>query len=195
MADTHPDKWHVAVEREPSGATDAATGEPLTRDVVVARRTIGAFNVILKKDLASPIDGPQELHVVPDWTRLEDGELLFGGVTTDVLRSIPLAEARRLMEEVSVHALKSQDSRLYVPRRVDTPRDLALFAAVYVSLVDQGSTRPLERMSSVTGVSRNTLSARIRRARDRGLLTAPDESGLGRLTDEALRLINRSESE
>lgn len=99
-------------------------------------------------------------------------EQAFNGITTNLLRSVPMAHARALMrdryEQLAVLTLQSALSPL--PRRVESDRDYVHVAMAYVALVNGASIEPLKRLSEWTGESDDTWSARLRRARAREIL-------------------------
>lgn len=95
----------------------------------------------------------------------------FEGITTSVLRSIPLSHARALMrdrhEQLSVAQVKEDITPL--PSRVETDRDYVHVASAYVAL-GPISVEPIKRLSEWSGESVDTWSARLRRARAKGIL-------------------------
>lgn len=95
----------------------------------------------------------------------------FKGITTAMLRSIPMAHARALMrdqyEHLAVADVRSEVTPL--PSRVETDEDYIHVAQAYVSLV-QVSAEPIKRLAEWTGESPDTWSARLRRARTRQVL-------------------------
>lgn len=96
----------------------------------------------------------------------------FDGITTNLLRAIPMAHARALMrgrhEQLLVSGLREELSPL--PARVETDRDYVHVAMAYVSLVNGSSVEPIRRLGEWTDESVDTWSARLRRARSRGVL-------------------------
>jgi hypothetical protein len=95
----------------------------------------------------------------------------FEGITTSLLRSIPMAHARALMrdryEQLAVADVRSEVTPL--PSRVEEDQDYVHVAQAYVSLV-QVSVEPIKRLAEWTQESPDTWSARLRRARARGVL-------------------------
>ncbi|WP_139025128.1 hypothetical protein [Paenarthrobacter nitroguajacolicus] len=95
----------------------------------------------------------------------------FDGITTSFLRSIPMAHARALMrdqyEQLAVADLRSELTPL--PSRVEEDRDYVHVAHAYVNLV-QVSVEPIKRLAEWTQESPDTWSARLRRARAKGVL-------------------------
>jgi hypothetical protein len=95
----------------------------------------------------------------------------FDGITTSLLRSIPMAHARALMrdqyEQLAVADVRSEVTPL--PSRVEEDEDYVHVAQAYVSLV-QVSVEPIKRLAEWTRESPDTWSARLRRARARGVL-------------------------
>lgn len=110
------------------------------------------------------------------------------GITTSLLRSIPMAHARALMrdrhEQLSVADVRSGITPL--PSRVESDRDYVHVAAAYVALGGV-SVEPIKRLSEWTGESVDTWSARLRRARAKGIL-----QGTGRQAQIASAYLNQS---
>ncbi|WP_275778033.1 hypothetical protein [Paenarthrobacter sp. Y-19] len=121
----------------------------------------------------------------PDQLRIDFDEFLYSrlsegnshqvgpldGITTSLLRSIPMAHARALMrdrhEQLSVAALKDEITPL--PARVDSEADYVHVSCAYVAL-GSCSVEPIKRLAEWTGESVDTWSARLRRARAKGIL-------------------------
>ncbi|MFF1831517.1 hypothetical protein [Paenarthrobacter sp. NPDC058040] len=93
------------------------------------------------------------------------------GITTSLLRSIPMAHARALMrdrhEQLSVASIKDEITPL--PTRVDSETDYVHVSSAYVAL-GSCSVEPIKRLAEWTGESVDTWSARLRRARSKGIL-------------------------
>lgn len=138
---------------------------------------------------------PNQLNIDFDsmdygWT--PDGERrtkAWDGITTSLLRAIPMAHARALMrdrhEQLSVIDVRRDITPL--PARVDTDRDYVHVATAYVAL-GAVSVEPIKRLSEWSGESIDTWSARLRRARAKGIL-----DGKGRNADIAPRFKSLSE--
>ncbi|MCQ1988053.1 hypothetical protein [Arthrobacter sp. zg-Y844] len=94
------------------------------------------------------------------------------GITTSLLRAIPMAHARALMrerhEQLTVGGLRQELSPL--PSRVESDRDYVHISMAYVALVNGSSVEPIKRLAEWTGESVDTWSARLRRARTKGIL-------------------------
>ncbi|MHA7299512.1 hypothetical protein [Pseudarthrobacter sp. MDT3-1] len=95
----------------------------------------------------------------------------WDGITTSVLRAMPMAHARALMrdrhEQLSVVDVRRDITPL--PSRVETDRDYVHVATAYVAL-GAVSVEPIKRLAEWTGESVDTWSARLRRARAKGIL-------------------------
>lgn len=93
------------------------------------------------------------------------------GITTTLLRSIPMAHARALMrnrhEQLSVASIKDEITPL--PARVESEADYVHVSCAYVAL-GSCSVEPIKRLAEWTGESVDTWSARLRRARAKGIL-------------------------
>ncbi|MFJ6155602.1 hypothetical protein ACIQF8_01525 [Pseudarthrobacter sp. NPDC092184] len=97
---------------------------------------------------------------------------VFEGVTSSVLRSVPIRHAQALMrglhERLSLQDVEQRITPL--PSRVESEKDYVHISAAYVDLVKSHSVQPIQRLSEWTGESVDTWFARLRRARTRGIL-------------------------
>lgn len=107
-----------------------------------------------------------------------DEELMYGGVSTAVLRAIPMAHARALMRSPYERLLLEsvQESLSPLPVRVESDEDYVHVSAAYVDLVSAGSVEPIKRLAEWSGEKAKTWSARLGRARSRGILTGMGNS-------------------
>lgn len=173
--------------------TDAASltrEQAATDGKVTVIYDVYGWMVTLVTSVNSPFDGPETVTIRPDSSAEGiDVALATDGVTTEVLRAIPLADARRRLIRLKAEALQESGSQPVVQARLVTVADWAVFAETYADLVQGGHRQPLQHLARVTGVSRNTLSARVRRAREMGLITRPTSDSLGHLTKQATDLL------
>lgn len=106
-------------------------------------------------------------------TRQTKGEAVgpLEGITTALLRAIPMAHARALMREQyeQLSAAGIRRDMTPFPARVETDRDYTHVAAAYVAL-GEVSVEPIKRLVEWSGESIDTWSARLRRARAKGIL-------------------------
>ena len=143
-----------------------------------------------------PFTGPAKITIFFDWLNGGvEAALASDGITTEVTRYLPNADARRRLAR---HLTEAANQRLQerlraLPARLDALADLASFAQIYAGLVEERHRRPLAMIGKATGLSRNTLNARLQRARAEGLLTPPDEHGLSQITGKALDAIKKAE--
>lgn len=97
---------------------------------------------------------------------------MFEGITTQFLREIPMAHARHLLrpayESISVGLVR--EAMLPMPSRIESDEDYVHVASAYVDLVTGPSAEPIRWLSEWTGVKSATWSARLQRARARGIL-------------------------
>jgi hypothetical protein len=117
------------------------------------------------------------------------------GVTGEVLRAIPLSDARRRIKQIQREWADLHPPEWDEVERLSTDREWASFAAAYAHVVAQGERSPVTLMARHLGRSRNTVAARVRMARDKGLLTKPDPKSLGRLTEKAERILKAHEGD
>lgn len=123
-----------------------------------------------------------------------DGSLETDGITFDVLRDVPLQEARRVISAYGPRlrqALGLAQAASHLPERVETDLDYARMAKRYVELVETGRRNPIGELAELAGVSRNTMSARIRRARDKGFLEGPEGKPATHLTSKAREVLSQ----
>lgn len=99
------------------------------------------------------------------------GNRAFDGITTSVLRSIPMAHAKALMQEryEQINLADIQRHLRKLPSRVEKDSDYIHIATAYQALAAV-SVEPVKRLSEWTGESVETWSARLRRARSKGIL-------------------------
>lgn len=134
-------------------------------------------------DIDRKWDGPQgvDLQYLP----MSDST---NGINTDILRSVPLADARMRLRNLRARfGLGEELGHLVIPERMATERDWAVFASAYSLAAARG--KPLAALEGLTGTNRRTLASRTREVRKRGLLTAPTTDSLGQLTTKAKRLL------
>lgn len=146
--------------------------------VLRANYLVSGFAVSIGWDIGHPMGHfrePNKLEIQFDefeygTTETPDQES-FDGITTGLLRSIPMAHARALMrthhEQLSVADVRKH--LMPFPSRVESDRDYTHVAIAYVALVDV-SVEPIKRLAEWTGESIDTWSARLRRARAKGIL-------------------------
>lgn len=95
----------------------------------------------------------------------------FEGISTQVLRSIPMAHARALMrnqvEQLAVAKVRREIPEL--PPRVKSDADYSRVVDAYLALCAV-SVEPIRRLSEMSDESVDTWSARLRRARSKGVL-------------------------
>ncbi len=152
-------------------------------------RVSGCWKLTVVTLLNTPWDGPTSLRIdPPDDPYAEVGT---DGITAELMRSISLAEIRRTARELRTRLGRSahEVTTAAVLDRVETERDYALMAREYVHLVHQGYRSPVTRLATAWGLSRNTISGRIRRARAMGFLDGPPGRPADRLTEKARRYL------
>jgi hypothetical protein len=118
-------------------------------------------------------------------------------ITTEVLRAIPLQDARRRLRKIQ------RDEEAKLPPddwhawgdRLTTDYQWATFARTYAGVVESGERSPIMYIAAGAHISRHTVSARVRIAREKGLLTKPSKESLGQLTDKARRILAEVEGD
>ncbi|GHH47819.1 hypothetical protein [Streptomyces candidus] len=145
--------------------------------------------------LSAPWDGPSSLRIDPP----EDQEAAreSDGITAELMRSISLAEIRRTTKMLRARLGRPVDGpgASAALDRVESDHDYALMAREYVRLVEQGYRSPVTRLATAWGMSRNTISGRIRRARAMGFLAGSPGKPADRLTAKARRCLEGEELE
>ncbi len=145
--------------------------------------------------LGAPWDGPSSLRIDPP-TDL-DSVVGTDGITAELMRSISMAEIRRTTKELRARLGGAIDGSQAgaVLDRVETDHDYALMSREYIRLVEQGYRSPITRLATAWGMSRNTISGRIRRARAMGFLDGSPGKPADRLTSKARRCLEGEERE
>jgi hypothetical protein len=115
-------------------------------------------------------------------------------VTTEVMRAIPLQDARRRLRQIQRQREEQiEPDSWYDQDRLSTEYEWAAFSRHYAATVESGERSPIMRIAAQLHASRHTVSARVRRAREKGLLTHPTPESLGQLTDKARRILREQE--
>ncbi|WP_431933714.1 hypothetical protein [Nonomuraea jabiensis] len=184
---TLPDNWSLWADT-PDGIPAELRGRYLIDGVHVTFTaqprwiTNGPLSVSLD---ITPYDTESALHALDS-----------DGITLQVLRSVPLGEARRLITEWGRRIRERFYPHLLpppIPTHVTSDYDYAVTAMIYAQLTQDGERRPLQAMAEAAGINRETMSARLRRARQLGLLiTHGAGKPGGELTDKAIALLNES---
>lgn len=152
----------------------------------------GCWRVTLSAQHGLPWDGPESLSVTFAGNESADVSAAdeTNGISTAVLRAIPLADARVRLRRLRAGARVAPEVADVLRRRCVDPVDWARFAHAYAEVAKE-SRQPLVTMAEVSGVNRHTLAARAVKARELGFLTAPTDDNLGELTASAKQLIRR----
>lgn len=144
------------------------------------------WRVEFTADVTRPLlVGPLSMRVTLDSELLGEGE--SGGINTEVLRHIPLADARVRLQNLTASGRLAKYTE-FLRRRPRQPLDWAMFASVYVEAA-RDSKRPLAALAAASGKNRSALAQRAKRAREQGFLTSPTGDSLGELTASAKRLL------
>ncbi|MFE9171490.1 hypothetical protein ACFYNZ_18530 [Streptomyces kebangsaanensis] len=172
-----------------SSFADWPEGWRLDGEQLVYETELLGWKLTVLNLLDAPWDGPTSLRIEPP----DDLHTTVGtdGITVELMRSISLAEIRRTAKMLRARLGRSVDgaTAMTVLHRVETEREYALMAREYVRLVSQGYRSPVTRLATAWGLSRNTISGRIRRARAMGFLDGPPGRPANRLTDKAMRYL------
>jgi hypothetical protein len=155
---------------------------------------IGAWDVelVYGQGLGS---GPTELHITPSQAATE--AQTAGGITSAVLRDIPLSEAAtriarrqrdmQLLDDLVEHVAVMAAGR--PGRRGRDDLFYAVMSATYVLLRVFGERKPVAALASRTELGIDTIRTQIKEARKRGMLTGQAGKTGGELTMEALNLL------
>jgi hypothetical protein len=142
---------------------------------------LGGWFARIEADPNAPFDGPESVAVYLDMSDegIDDAIDMAhaaGGVTAEVLRSVPLNDARKLLRRLRTDILAAVDKAAYeLPERMTSLDDWIAFARAYASSAASNPLQPMIHLQRATGLSPNTLSARVRRARELGLLVTTGE--------------------
>ncbi|MET3904884.1 hypothetical protein [Paenarthrobacter sp. 4246] len=158
-------------------------GQPIT--TLSVRYQVEAFIVKIGWTVGHPLGAfrePNEMEIQfdPEWYAHRHSDqagsderesLALSGLTTRILRKLPVAHAQALMrdqyEHLEVEDVKKDLSPL--PSRVERDEDYVHIASAYVALA-AASVEPIRRLHEWTGESPDTWLARLKRARVKGIL-------------------------
>lgn len=155
-------------------AVRVATGRR-AEHIWVEYRLAGDWVVRIDGAVSSSADGPLAVSV----SQAADQEVP-SAVTAEVLRAVPLNDARKVLRRLRSDALAARDHHFYeLPARMVTPKDWIKFARAYARSATRNPHQPTAHLARATGLSPNTISARIRRAQELGLLVATAETDAG----------------
>ncbi|MFD5004354.1 hypothetical protein ACFWMV_15740 [Streptomyces mutabilis] len=170
-----------------TSSADLPEGWRLDGEQLVHEAELHGWKVTVVTLLNAPWDGPASIRIDPPDD--PQARVVTDGITAELMRSMPLAEIRRTARELRARLgrVTGEDAAGVVLDRVETEREYALMAREYVRLVEQGYRSPVTRLASAWGLSRNTISGRIRRARAMGFLDGPPGRPAVRLTERARR--------
>ncbi|KXF54643.1 hypothetical protein AXA44_40545 [Rhodococcus sp. SC4] len=142
--------------------------------------------------------GPIELLVTPS----DPQTYPAGGISSTVLRSVDFRAAMATLRSQLANADRwRRRSDEYEAGRIErirdalakgvTPEYLALLSSAYVSRVNSGQAKPVERLAEDIGKSLQTIRGHLWRARKEGLLTGSAGRKGGQLTPEASAILSR----
>lgn len=159
----------------------------------VVYRVFDIWDIRITSELFGLDAGPEAMSIQP--ATGADGLVIEKSypdlvITTELLRSIPMQDARNRLARHKLTRAAEEGYVEPIPERFETDRDFAILADIYARRVEGGERNPLKNMAQLYGISRNTLSARIRLARERGLLTRPTKDDPGSLTLAGKKLLN-----
>jgi hypothetical protein len=139
---------------------------------------LGGWIARISGQANAPFDGPEKVELSLDLTGDDDAvsdaiELAehSAGITAGVLRSVPLNDARKVLRRLRAEVLAGRDEGAYdLPDRMVSLDDWIVFARAYARSAARNSQQPMVHLARATGLSVNTLNARLRRAQELGLL-------------------------
>lgn len=150
-------------------ATRTASGHDGENRTWVKYALQGGWTVEIRGQAGGPVDGPVAVEVNWADTDYEDSS----GITADVLRAIPLNDARKVLRRLRSDLLATRDTGVYeLPPRMASPEDWVKFARAYARSAVRNPRQPVAHLAQATGLSPNTVAARVRRAQKLGLLVA-----------------------
>jgi hypothetical protein len=164
---------------------------------------VGGWAVTLRADPRAPYDGADEMTLGLDMSDAGMGDAIDlaeagGGITAEVLRSIPLGDARKVLRRLRSEFLTRYNRESYeIPARMRSLEDWALFARAFARSEASNPTQPVAHLSRATGLSINTINARLRRAQELDLLAAQTQTDAGHdwlvMTEKAKELLRGSD--
>ncbi|MET8140515.1 hypothetical protein ABZU32_09425 [Sphaerisporangium sp. NPDC005288] len=176
-----PENWHI---------THMDNGKPYQ---ITGFYDVLGWAVRIHYNPPAPWDGPSGIDIDfrGDEEEIESA-IESDGITVDVLRSIPLGEARRVIADIAKQLREKEGipELPQLPRRLETPHHYAVVAQAYIQAVEAGRKNPILYLSDLWGISKNTMAARIKKAREMGLLTGEEGKTADRLTDKAREILN-----
>lgn len=146
---------------------------------------VKGWSVTLRSSLIAPYHGADDMHFRATTAEGVEAAMETDGLTFDVVRAVPLSDARKRLALLKRAHRAVGVERAEMTDRLSAPEDWARFAERYVMLVQAGTRHPVEELRLKYGVSRNTISARVRRARERGFLDGDPGKPANRLGPEA----------
>ena len=162
--------------------------EPDSTEVFVKYDLLGGWEIELRGDATDPIDGFGSLKMV--YSEINEWHATEEGVTGRLLRLIPFRDAQQRFDRLRNQALAAD-----MPSPPDTyasPTDFARLAEVYLWFASKFKTQPMKQMADQFDLNRNTLSARVSRAKQMGMLSKTDAGGPWKITDKANELLART---
>ncbi|WP_147268781.1 hypothetical protein [Sphaerisporangium album] len=175
-----PENWHIS---------EVHKGQP---NQFVGYYDVLGWTVAISSNLFAPWNGPVGLSIYVTDEEGINSACESDGITVDVLRSVPLGEARRVIADIAKQVREKQGSPNLpqLPRRLETPHHYALVAQAYIQAVEAGRKNPILYLSQLWDISKNTMAARIKKAREMGLLSGEEGKTANRLTDKAREILN-----
>jgi hypothetical protein len=134
-------------------------------ETVSVREEIGPWNYELTFDGPRPV----ELHITLDPDRGTGKEQ----ITVEVLRQFPMEKLKRDVTGVRLTHWTAMLARVIsrIPDRMRTKTDYAYLSAAYVILATElGHSDPIATLANFLHIDANTVSRRVQRARDYGIL-------------------------
>lgn len=180
MQNVHMQQWSAREETSVSEtATRVARGHDGESRVWV-RYDLRGWIVDVGGETGAPFDGPSEVTVRLDLSDegLDSLEAGGAGITAEVLRSVPLGDARKVLRRLKAELLSRRDEHVYdLPGRMVSLDDWAKFARAYARSAARNPSQPIAHLARAADLSVNTIAARLRRAQELGLLEDLGEPG------------------
>ncbi|MEU9603726.1 winged helix-turn-helix domain-containing protein [Streptomyces sp. NPDC048057] len=144
---------------------------------LVWHRTYGPWLVTAHCPVAAPFTGPSELSIRltvggsgEEITRAMAEALETDGIPASLLRQIPLAEIKAgARAALAQQGDRAMNTPYPVPARCRTEEDYALLVGELTRMHATGTTAPQGELAARLGISKGTMSDRIRRAKEMGL--------------------------
>lgn len=155
---------------------------------------VDGWTATFASDYASPYFGAERLTVTaPKGPGPAGAAIESDGLTLDVLRVLPLREARTVIRSMKAKKRQAQTPIRPLPKRLDGDADWTDFALAYRDAYAIDYRHPLKVLQERHDLSRGTVTTRVRLARENGYLAGPEGKPPNDLGPKAKAALKRRE--